>query len=49
MDFEQQDEDNEPGEIVPKSIQEVEKPKRNKVDKPKTTKKTKADFTRGKR
>ena len=41
--FEQQDEDNEPGEIVPKSIQEVEKPKaENKVDKPKTTKKTKA-------
>ncbi len=49
--FEQQDEDNEPGEIVPKSIQEVakgeerpkEKPKAiQKVDKPKTTKKTKA-------
>jgi len=45
--FEQQDEDNEPGEIVPKSIQEVEKgeerPKAiHKVDKPKTTKKTKA-------
>lgn len=40
--FEQQDEDNEPGEIVPKSIQEVEKPKAtHKVDKPKTTKKTK--------
>lgn len=45
--FEQQDEDNEPGEIVPKSTQEVEKPKEkpkatHKVDKPKTTKKTKA-------
>lgn len=45
--FEQQDEDNEPGEIVPKSKQEVEKPKEkpkatHKVDKPKTTKKTKA-------
>ena len=45
--FEQQDEDNEPGEIVPKSKQEVEKgeerPKAiHKVDKPKTTKKTKA-------
>lgn len=44
--FEQQDgEDNEPGEIVPKSKQEVEKPKAihkvDKVDKPKTTKKTK--------
>jgi len=45
--FEQQDEDNEPGEIVPKSKQEVakgeERPKAtHKVDKPKTTKKTKA-------
>lgn len=46
--FEQQDnDDNEPGEIVPKSKQEVEKrdekPKAiHKVDKPKTTKKTKA-------
>jgi len=44
--FEQQDEDNEPGEIVPKSKQEVEKgeerPKAiHKVDKPKPTKKTK--------
>ena len=45
--FEQQDDDNEPGEIVPKSKQEVEKPIEKpkaiqKVDKPKTTKKTKA-------
>jgi len=49
--FEQQDEDNEPGEIVPKSIQEVEEPiekpeATRKVDKPETTKKTKAGKTK---
>lgn len=45
--FEQQDEDNEPGEIVPKSIQEVEKPKAtHKIDEPKTTKWTKAGKTK---
>ena len=44
--FEQQDDNvDEPGEIVPKSKQEVEKPKAtHKVDKPKTTKKTKAEI-----
>lgn len=45
--FEQQDEDNEPGEIVPKSIQEVEKPKAtHKIDEPKTTKWTKGGKTK---
>lgn len=45
--FEQQDEDNEPGEIVPKSKQEVEKPKAtHKIDEPKTTKWTKGGKTK---
>ena len=45
--FEQQDEDNEPGEIVPKSIQEVEKPKAtHENDEPKTTKWTKGGKTK---
>lgn len=49
--FEQQDEDNEPGEIVPKSIQEVEKPKEkpkatHENDEPKTTKWTKGGKTK---
>lgn len=51
--FEQQDEDNEPGEIVPKSKQEVEKPKEkpkatHKIDEPKTTKWTKGGKTKTK-
>lgn len=45
--FEQQDEDNEPGEIVPKSKQEVEKPKAtHENDEPKTTKWTKGGKTK---